>query len=158
MTDERPYGRHFAPRNEDDCIEDPHSPEAASVPVEPDEQVQETDQPDCESSCVSSEYAESSEDVVCHAEAAEMASEDLEQKDWLPGEVQVDFGEASFRVRSVVTGGQVPDGHLPALQRRAHPGLLGRDGRVRLPGAPQRLRVCRRRSQEGGLRQRHRGR
>ena len=54
--------------------------------------------------------------------------------------------------------GQVPDGHLPALQRRAHPGLLGRDGRVRLPGAPRRLRVRRRRAQEGGLRQRHRGR
>ena len=54
--------------------------------------------------------------------------------------------------------GQAPDGHLPALQRRAHPGPLGRDGRVRLPGAPQRLRVRRRRAQEGGLRQRHRGR
>lgn len=26
--------------------------------------------------------------------------------------------------------GQVPDGHLPAPRRRAHPGLLGRDGRV----------------------------
>lgn len=54
--------------------------------------------------------------------------------------------------------GQVPDGHLPALQRRAHPGLLGRDGRARLPRAPQRLRVRRRRTQEGGLRQHHRGR
>lgn len=44
------------------------------------------------------------------------------------------------------------------LRRRAHPGLPGRGGRVRLPRAPQRLRVRRRRAQEGGLRQRRRGR
>ena len=54
--------------------------------------------------------------------------------------------------------GQVPDGRLPALRRRARPGLLGRDGRVRLPRAPQRLRVRRRRAREGGPRQRRRGR
>lgn len=89
MTDERPYGRHFAPRNEDDRIEASHSPEAASAPVEPVEQVQETDQHDVESSCVSSECEESSEDVVCHAEAAEMASEDLEQKDPKPSRKRV---------------------------------------------------------------------
>lgn len=79
MTDERPYGRHFAPQNEDDHIEDPHGPEAASAPVEPVEQVQETDQHDCESSYVSSECEESSEDVDCQAEAAEQASEGLDQ-------------------------------------------------------------------------------
>lgn len=50
MTDERPYGRHFASRNEDDHIEAPHGPEADSAPVEPDEQVKETDQHDVESS------------------------------------------------------------------------------------------------------------
>ncbi|WP_371683369.1 hypothetical protein [Olsenella sp. Marseille-P4559] len=65
---------------------------------------------------------------------------------WLPGEVQVDFGEADFRVRGVLTRGEVPDRHLPALQRGAHPSLLGRDVRVRLPGAPQRLRVRGRRA------------
>ena len=81
MTDERPYGRHFAPRNEDDRIEDPHGPEAASAAVEPDEQVQEADQHDCESSCVFSECGESLEDVDCQAEAAEQASEDLDQGD-----------------------------------------------------------------------------
>ena len=73
MTDERPYGRHFASRNEDDRIEDPHGPEAASAAVEPDEQVKETDQHECESSCVSSECEESSEDVDCQAEPAEHA-------------------------------------------------------------------------------------
>ena len=79
MTDERPYGRHFAPRNEDDRIEDPHGPEAVSAAVEPDEQVQEADRHDCESSYVSSECGESSEDVDCQAEPAEHASEDLDQ-------------------------------------------------------------------------------
>lgn len=89
MTDERPYGRHFAPRNEDDHTEAPHGLEAASAPVEPDEQVQEADQPDCESSCVSSECAESSEDVDCQAEAAEQASEDIDQSDTKPSRKRV---------------------------------------------------------------------
>ena len=89
MTDERPYGRHFAPRNEDDRIEVPHGPEATAAPVEPVEQVQETDQHDCESSCVSSECGESSEDVDCQAEAAEQASEDLDQKDPKPSRKRV---------------------------------------------------------------------
>ena len=89
MTDERPYGRHFAPRNEDDHTETPHGPEVDSAPVEPDEQVQETDQPDCESSCVSSECAESSEDVDCQAEAVEQASEDIEQRDPKPSRKRV---------------------------------------------------------------------
>lgn len=80
MTDERPYGRHFAPLNEDDRIEDPHGPEAVSATVEPDEQVQEADQHDCESSCVSSECDKSSQDVDCQAEAAEQASEDIDQR------------------------------------------------------------------------------
>lgn len=84
MTDERPYGRHFAPRNEDDHTEAPHGLEAASAPVEPDEQVQETDQHDCVSSYVSSECDESSEDVDCQAEAAEQASEDIDQGDAKP--------------------------------------------------------------------------
>ncbi len=79
MTDERPYGRHFAPRNEDDHTEDPRGPEAASAPVEPNEQAQETDQFDRECSCVSSECDESSEEVDCQAEAAEQASEDIDQ-------------------------------------------------------------------------------
>lgn len=89
MTDERPYGRHFAPRNEDDRIDDPHGPEAASAPVEPVEQVQETDQHDVESSCVSSECDESSEEVDCQAEAAEYASEDLDQGDPKPSRKRV---------------------------------------------------------------------
>mgnify|MGYP000180641490 FL=1 len=89
MTDERPYGRHFASRNEDDHIEAPHGPEADSAPVEPDEQVQEAAQPDCESSCVSSECAESSEDVDCQAEAAEQASEDIDQSDTKPSRKRV---------------------------------------------------------------------
>ena len=59
------------------------------MPVEPDEQVQETDQPDCESSCVSSEYAESSEDVDCQAEAAGQASEDIDQGDAKPSRKRV---------------------------------------------------------------------
>lgn len=54
--------------------------------------------------------------------------------------------------------GEVPGRRLPALQRGARPSLLGRDVRVRLPGAPQRVRVRGRRAEEGGLRQRHRGR
>ena len=81
MTDERPRGRHFAPRNEDDRNEDPHGPEPVSAPVE---QVQEADRPDCESSCVSSECAESLEDVDCQAETAEQASEVLDQGDAKP--------------------------------------------------------------------------
>lgn len=89
MTDERPYGRHFAPRNEDDRIEDPHGPEAASAPVEPDEQVQETDQHDCESSYVSPECDESSEDVDCQVEVAELASEDIDQSDPKPSRKRV---------------------------------------------------------------------
>lgn len=84
MTDERPYGRHFAPRNEDDHTEDPRGPEAPAAPVELDEQVQETDQFDYESSCVSSERDESSEDVDCQAEAAEQAPEDIDQGDPKP--------------------------------------------------------------------------
>ena len=86
MTDERSYGRHFVPRNEDDRIEVPHGPEAASAPVE---QVQETDQHDCESSCVSYECGESSEDVDCQAEVAEQASEDLDQSDSKPSRKRV---------------------------------------------------------------------
>ena len=86
MTDERPRGRHFAPRNEDDCNEDPHGPEPVSAPVE---RVQETDQPDCESSCVSSECAESSEDVDCQAEAAERVSEEIDQSDPKPSRKRV---------------------------------------------------------------------
>lgn len=35
MTEERPYGRHFAPRNEDEHTEALRGPEAASAPVEP---------------------------------------------------------------------------------------------------------------------------
>lgn len=89
MTDERPYGRHFAPRNEDDRIEGPHGPEAASAAAEPDEQVQEADRPDCESSCVSSECAESLEDVDCQAETAEQASEVLDQGDPKPSRKRV---------------------------------------------------------------------
>lgn len=89
MTDERPYGRHFASRNEDNHIEAPHGPEADSAPVEPDEQVQETDQHDCESSCVSSECDESSQDVDCQAEAAEQASEDIDQGDAKPSRKRV---------------------------------------------------------------------
>ena len=89
MTDERPYGRHFAPRNEDDRFEDPHGLESASAPVEPVEQVQETDQHGLESSCVSSECEESSEDVDCQAEAAEQASEDIDQSDTKPSRKRV---------------------------------------------------------------------
>ena len=54
--------------------------------------------------------------------------------------------------------GQVPHGELPARQRRAHPGVLGRDVGVRLPGPAQRVRVRRGRAEEGRLRQRHGGR
>lgn len=89
MTDERPYGRHFAPRNEDDRIEDPHGPEAASAPVEPDEQVQETDQHGYASSCVSSECDEPSEYVDCQVEAAERVSEEIDQSDPKPSRKRV---------------------------------------------------------------------
>lgn len=89
MTDERPYGRHFAPRNEDDHTEDPRGPEAPAASVELDEQVQETDQFDYESSYLSSECDESSEDVDCQAEPAEQASEDLDQRDSKPSRKRV---------------------------------------------------------------------
>ena len=89
MTDERPYGRHFASRNEGDHTDDPRGPEAASAPVEPDEQVQEADQHDCESFCVSSECSESSEDVDCQAEAAQQVSEDIDQGDSKPSRKRV---------------------------------------------------------------------
>ena len=84
MTEDRPYGRHFAPRNEDEHTEALRGPEAASAPVEPNEQIQETDQFDCESSCVSSECDEFSEDVDCQAGAAEQALEDINQRDPKP--------------------------------------------------------------------------
>ena len=54
--------------------------------------------------------------------------------------------------------GPLPGGRVPALQRRARPGVLGRDGRVRVPRAARRVRVRRRRAFAGGVRQRHRGR
>lgn len=81
MTDERPCGRHFAPRNEDEHTEVPHGSGEASAPVEFDEQAQEIDRPVCESSYVSSECDESSEDVDCQIESAEQASEDIDQGD-----------------------------------------------------------------------------
>ena len=54
--------------------------------------------------------------------------------------------------------GQAPGRRLPAPRRGARPGVLGRDLGVRLPGAPQRVRVRGRRAEEGRLRQRRRGR
>lgn len=52
----------------------------------------------------------------------------------------------------------LPRRDVPALKRRARAGLLGRDRGVRLPGAPERLRVPRGRAAAGRVRQRHRGR
>lgn len=54
--------------------------------------------------------------------------------------------------------GPLPGGRVPALQRRARPGVLGRDGRMRVSRAARRVRVRRRRAFAGGVRQRHRGR
>lgn len=121
MTDERPYGRHFAPRNEDDRIDYPHGPEAASAPVEPVEQVQETDQHDVESSCVSSECDESSEEVDCQAEAAEYASEDLDQSDPKPSRkrvVGITVLAVLFIIALIVTGIALFVNHSIAQGRR----------------------------------------
>ena len=77
---------------------------------------------------------------------------------WLPGEIQVDLGESDSGVRGVLTRGKHLTAAFPHPDVGPHPGLLGRDGRVRLPGAAQRPRVHRRRAPQGRLRQRHRGR
>ena len=76
-----------------------------------------------------------------------------------PGEVQVDFGEAESSGSAAWSPGASTDGDLPALQRRAHPGLLGR----RRPSASARglrdvFEFVGGVPEEGGLRQRHRGR
>ena len=58
--------------------------------------------------------------------------------DWLPGECQVDFGQADFRVRGVVTRAISSWSRSPT-PTSGSPRFLGRDRGVRLPGAQERV-------------------
>ena len=74
--------------------------------------------------------------------------------DWLPGECQVDFGQADFRVRGVLTRGHFLVVTFPHSQYRVRAGVLGGDGRMCLPGLGDVVRVPGRRAAARRVRQR----
>lgn len=80
------------------------------------------------------------------------------QLGWIAGECQEDFGEAEFRVRSVVARGRHPAVTFPHPDVGPARIFYGETSGCACQGTPQRLRFLRRRPPQSGLRQRRRGR
>jgi hypothetical protein len=81
------------------------------------------------------------EEMAAEAEARD--AQGFLQLDWAPGECQVDFGQADFRVRGVLTRGHYLTVSFPNSNVGLTQVFWGGGRRVRVPGAAQRLRVRR---------------
>ena len=81
MTDERPYGRHFAPHDKGGYTEEAQPLDCSAKPIDPEEPIQEFDQYDYEPSSGAAEFNACSEYIKSGAEVAGQALGHADQRD-----------------------------------------------------------------------------